>query len=169
MLTFEKRWAQALLEAFAPPGEAGLSPTEGEVDYVAGFERMMRSFTPRAALGLRAALWIAALSPLWMWGKLGGVTRMPIARRSELINALLAHSSFLVRELAFLLKTSASFALLGTPTVRARSNYDRNAPPVWPLQRKQLGLPATPPSVPEHQGAPAIKQKIPSLRPARTE
>ncbi|MFW5924596.1 MAG: hypothetical protein ACOCV4_00410 [Myxococcota bacterium] len=131
MLAFERRWAQALLEAFAPPGGAGLAPEAGEVDYVGGFERMNDAFTARAALGLRAALWIGALAPLWMWGRPSRVTTMPLERRTRLVAEICEHRIFLVRELAFLLKTAASFALLGTPSVRARSNYDRGVTPVW--------------------------------------
>lgn len=134
MLGFERRWAQALLEAFAPPGAGGLAPQAGEVDYVAGFQRMLASFTWRAALGLRAALWIGALAPLWMWGRLRSVTKLSVDRRTRLLRELLAHRLFLVRELAFLLKTAASFALLGTPSVRARSNYDRGVEPAWPAK-----------------------------------
>lgn len=131
LFAFERRWAQALLEAFAPPGGAGLAPEVGEVDYVGGFERMHDSFTARAALGLRAALWIGALAPLWMWGRPSRVTAMPLERRTRLMREICEHRFFLVRELAFLLKTAASFALLGTPSVRARSNYDRGLSPVW--------------------------------------
>lgn len=131
MLGFERRWAQALLEAFAPPESRGLSPEPQEVDYVAGFRRMLDSFTPRASLGLRAALWISALAPVWMQGRPRSVARLPMAGRTELLRKLLEHRSFLVRELAFLLKTSASFALMGTPSVRARSGYDRGVTPVW--------------------------------------
>lgn len=132
LLGFERRWARSLLEAFAPPGGAGLAPAEGEVDYVAGFERMHGSFAGRAALGMRAALWIAALSPLWMWRRPWRVTKMPIERRTRLVTELLEHSVYFVRELTFLLKSAASFALLGTASVRARSNYDRGVTPVWP-------------------------------------
>jgi hypothetical protein len=131
LLAFERRWAHAVLEAFAPPGGVGLAPQPGEVDYVGGMQRMLGSFTTRAALGLRAGLWIAALAPLWMGGRLASMARMSLEARTELVRRLLVHRSFLVRELTFLLKTAASFALLGTSSIRARSNYDRGTEPVW--------------------------------------
>jgi hypothetical protein len=149
LLPFERRWAGALLEAFAPPGGPGLAPEPGEVDYVAGMQRMLGSFTKRAALGLRAALWIGALAPIWMGARLSSIARVPLARRTEIVQRLLVHRLFLVRELMFLLKTVASFALLGTPSVRERSNYDRGVQPVWPERpTPRHALPTVPAEAP---------------------
>lgn len=146
LFAFERRWARALLEAFAPPGGPGLAPQPGEVDYVAGIQRMLDSFTQRAALGLRVALWIGALAPVWMGARLSSIAGVPMARRTQLVQRLLSHRLFLVRELMFLIKTASSFALLGTPSVRARSNYDRGVEPVWVTPAKR--------SLPVHPQAP---------------
>lgn len=124
MLSFERRWARQLLGAFAPGGGPGLAPIEGEVDYVGALGRMMRGATPLAALGMRLALWLVALAPFWLWGRLTTVTRLAADRRTELLCQLLCHRAFAVRELTLLLKLCAAMALLGTPTVRARSGYD---------------------------------------------
>jgi hypothetical protein len=124
MLSFERRWARHLLASFAPVGSAGLAPVEGEVDYVQALVRMMRGATPLAALGLRLALWLAALAPIWLWGRLATVTKLASERRTELLAQLLGHRAFAVRELTLLLKLCAAMALLGTPSVRARSGYD---------------------------------------------
>lgn len=124
MMDFEKRWARQLLSAFAPSGGPGLSPLKDEVDYLRALTRMRREATPVAALGLRLAIWIAALAPLWLWGKLTTISKLAIEHRTELLRELLAHRAFAVRELVTLLKLSAAMALLGTPSVRARSGYD---------------------------------------------
>ena len=124
MTRWELRWAKHLLAAFAPSGGPGLAPLAGEVDYETAFVRMRRHATPLAALGLRVALWMAALAPLWLWGRLATVSKLAIPRRSELLRQLLAHRTFAVRELTLLLKLAATMALLGTPSVRARSGYD---------------------------------------------
>ncbi|MEB2314409.1 MAG: hypothetical protein OZ921_17940 [Sorangiineae bacterium] len=111
MLAFEERWAVAVLREFAPAGGPGFSPRDGEVDYLAAFRRMMRASTRTAALGLRVALWIAALAPIWLLGKLrtfGGLAR---ERRAELLARLLGHRSYVVRELTLVLKMSACMAL----------------------------------------------------------
>lgn len=124
MTPFERRWAQALLEAFAPPGGPGLAPREGEVDYLGTFATLARRARPHAAWGLRIAVWLAALAPMWLWGRLRTVSGLSRGARARLLEELLAHRSFPVRELTLLLKLSASMALLGTSSVRARSGYD---------------------------------------------
>lgn len=141
MMGFERRWVRHLLGAFAPSGGPGLSPLAGEVDYESAFVRMRRHATPLAALGLRAALWMAALAPLWLWGRLATVSRLAKERRSELLRQLLSHRAFAVRELTMLLKLSATMALLGTPSVRARSGYDSVQPPAVVESGMRVKLP----------------------------
>src|SRR5262249_18484280 len=111
MLSFEKRWAAHLLSGFAPVAGPGLAPRRGEVDYVAVLARMMRDATPVAALGLRLAIWVAALAPLWLWGKLATISKLAVERHPELLRDLLAHRLFAVRELTMLLKLCAAMAL----------------------------------------------------------
>jgi len=126
MLAIEKRWATSILEAFAPSGPTdGLAPDPGEVDYARTIGAMARAASARAALGLRLAIFLVALAPIWLWGRLTIAPRLAIDERTELLRELLAHPSFVVRELTTLLKLAAAFALLGTSTVRARSGYDR--------------------------------------------
>ncbi len=125
MLAMERRWAAAVLEGFAPVGGAGLAPAEGEADYLGAMEQMMRASTRKAAFGLRVALWIAALAPVWLLGKLHTLGSMSREGRAEILARLLAHRVFLVRELTLLLKLSACMALFARPSLRERSNYDR--------------------------------------------
>lgn len=121
---FERRWAKALLEAFAPPGDGGLAPKPGEVDYLATLDRMLRASTKKAALGTRIAVWLGGLSPLFVLGSFRTVSAFGMEARTRLLGALLRHRVFFVRELMLLLKLAACFALLGAPEVRARSRYD---------------------------------------------
>lgn len=149
MMGFERRWARALLSAFAPaqatPRPGLLSPNAREVDYLGTLQRLMRESTPQAAFGLRAAIWLAALSPLWLWGRLSTVTRLANERRVALLEDLLRHRSFVVRELALLLKFCAAMAVLGTPSVRERSGYDNASAP------SESGLLARLPVLDEHK------------------
>jgi hypothetical protein len=121
----ERRWAVDLLRAFAPEttGE-GLVPLPGEVDYLATFDRMRARATRLAALGLRAAVWLIALTPLWQRGRFATMSALPVQARAEKLAELLAHRLFIVRELALLLKLCAAMALFASPSVRARSAYD---------------------------------------------
>jgi hypothetical protein len=130
MMGFERRWARHVLAAFAPVGGPGLAPVLDEVDYEGALRRMMRGASPLAAAGMRLALWIAALAPIWLWGRVTTVTRLAVERRPELLRQLLGHRAFAVRELTMLLKLCAAMALLGTPSVRARSSYDLSVRPI---------------------------------------
>jgi hypothetical protein len=123
-MTLTSKWAMELLAGFAPTGESGLAPLPGEVDYAATFVRLRRSSTRIAALGLVAAVWIAALAPFWRWGRLTTISGLAPLERAALLSDLLRHPWFAVRELTLLLKLGAALALLGVASVRARSGYD---------------------------------------------
>jgi hypothetical protein len=171
MMAFEKRWARQLLAAFAPTGGPGLAPLSEEVDYLGVLVRIRREATPAAAFGLRLAIWLAALAPLWLWGKLTTISKLAIERRTQLLCELLAHRAFVVRELATLLKLSAAMALLGTPSVRARSGYDHVQPAaeVESGLRVRLPLLADPHDAlrawPEPQGT-TVEVELPIARPS---
>lgn len=127
MMAFEKRWAESILEAFAPPGGPGLAPRAGETRYADALERMSASATRTAALGLRIALWLAVVAPMFVWGRFVLAPTLAIGERARMLGELLRHRSFLVRELVLLLKIGAAFALFARPEMRAASNYDRVA------------------------------------------
>lgn len=160
MWRFERRWARAVLEAFAPPETEGLSPAPGEVDYAGAFARMMATSTRKAALGTRLALWIAAWAPVWMGMGLRPISRVGIDVRADIVRRLASHRIGLIQELTMLLKLGASFALLGTDSVRARSGYDRGVDPKWSETgedaselRRRLPLAKTRPGTSDHQEA----------------
>jgi len=128
LLAFERKNVHAILEAFAPyDTKDGLAPQMGEVDYVHAYELIADAGTDRARLGVRAALWITLLAPIWMGIAFASMKSLPIDKRAEIIDRMLASNTFIVRELALLMKIGAAFALMGTRSVRARSNYDRKA------------------------------------------
>jgi hypothetical protein len=124
MTRWEQGWASEVLNAFTLEGAPGLNVAPGEVDYVGTFSRMRRGSTALAALGLRLALWMVVLAPLWFLGRVGTFSALALRDRTELLARLLSHHSFVVRELTLLLKLSAAMALLGTASVRARTQYD---------------------------------------------
>jgi hypothetical protein len=124
MTRVEQVWIADVLTAFTLEGEPGLCPTPGEVDYLRTFSRMRRGSTALAALGLRVAIWMVALAPLWLLGRLNTFSKLALRDRTDLLGRLLSHHSFVVRELTLLLKLTAAMALLGTASVRARSGYD---------------------------------------------
>ena len=54
--------------------------------------------------------------------------RLPLRQRARVLDAMLDSHLFIVRELSMLLKIAATFALLGAPSARALSSYDRSGP-----------------------------------------
>jgi hypothetical protein len=124
MTRLERSWAVTLLSAFAPTGAPGLSPREHEVDYLAAYSRLVHGAAPLASLGLRFAVCLTALAPLWHWRRPRTVVGLTSVERTRLVDELLRHRTFVVRELLLLVKYAAALALLGTASVRARSGYD---------------------------------------------
>ncbi|HKU42639.1 MAG TPA: hypothetical protein VJR89_30985 [Polyangiales bacterium] len=131
MTRWERSWVVDVLAAFAPSSldVRALAPRDGEVDYLRTWRRMLQGATPLARLGMRVALCMVALAPLWLLGRFATFSKLARSERTEVLSRLLRHTSHFVRELALLLKFSAAVALLGTPSVRARSGYDNVQPP----------------------------------------
>jgi hypothetical protein len=211
LTSFEHRWVRATLEGFAPASsscspnscspdansvEAGLVPREGEVDWSAAFLAIGRASNPRARLGLRFALWMVALSPLWFVflprapgsppPRAATLAGVPVGMRGAYLEALLSSEIFVVRELSTLIKVAAAFAFLGTPSVRARSGYDRGLPVRPSSPREVLHVVAGTSSSEEHDrartpsdaieaarsGAPSgvhARRGLPVLRPSGAE
>ena len=128
LTSLEARWLQALMEGFAPIGsgdECHLAPEQDEVDFVGTFHEMNRVAGFKARYGVRAAVALMALSPLWADGRLRSMASLRPEERVELLARLSGHRLQLVRELVTLMKVQVSMALLRVPTVRARSGFDR--------------------------------------------
>ncbi len=124
MLAFERRWAVSVLEGFAPVEGPGLAPAEGEVDYLGAMTEMRRAGTRIAAMGFRIALWLTAISPILVEGRLRLLPSLDRPARAALLDKLLSHRVFLVRELCLLMKLCACMALFRVPSLRVRSQYD---------------------------------------------
>lgn len=121
MLAFEKRWAGAILVAFAPVGESPFGPEDAP--YLQTLERMISASNWRARAGLRLGLWLVTFAPLWLLGRLRLLPSLPLLERTALLDRLLSHSNFEARELTLLLKIAASLTVMGLPALRARSGY----------------------------------------------
>lgn len=123
MTRFERRWAVAALEGFA--GDGDLAKGETGVDYGKTFDAMRAAGNAFAAFGLRLAVWMVALAPLWRLGRPRLFGSLSLEARASLLDKLQHSRAYLVRELTTLLKIVASMALLGSSVVRDRSHYDR--------------------------------------------
>ncbi len=125
MFAFERRWVEIILGSFAPPGGGALAPEPGEVvDYLGTYRSMLVRSRPVARVGLRAALWLVALAPLWLLHRPRAFRALSLAERQALLARLMEHAAYAVREAAFLLKLVACLALFANDALRARSGYD---------------------------------------------
>ncbi len=126
MIALERRWMRVVLSSFAGSSE-GFTVRPDEVDYLDGAQRFLRAASEKAALGLRFAVLMATTAPFWMWGRFCGLSALPPEERSRLLDELLRHRFFFVRELGLLLKLVACMAIFRSPEARARTGFDRPA------------------------------------------
>lgn len=123
----EAAWLEALGSAFAPEGDfrdGHLVPKPGEVDYVGTFRTLNSPAGPKVRYGIRAAVALIALSPVWHRRRLATIDELSSEERTTLLDELSRHPLQLVRELTLLLKVQSAMALLGTASIRSRSGYD---------------------------------------------
>lgn len=72
----------------------------------------------------RFGLLLITFSPWWTFQGLRIFPTLPLEKRSAMLNALLEHRFYAVRELVFMVKMSISMMLLGDAQIRARTHYD---------------------------------------------
>jgi hypothetical protein len=116
----EHRWAEAAMGAIFPGStECGLRDIRGmNVD---GFLRqLMRSVPLQAAFGLRMAVWLVALAPLFVLGRFATIVGLGTAERERVVSALVVSKSYVVRSLVLILKTMGALLYAGDAGVRAR-------------------------------------------------
>jgi hypothetical protein len=117
---FEDRWADAAMGAIFPGStEAGLADIRAM--NVGGFLRqLMRSVPFQAALGVRMAVWVVALAPLFVLGRFTTIVGLAVADRERVVARLVASKSYAVRSLVLILKTMGALLYAGNDAVRAR-------------------------------------------------
>lgn len=139
---FEIAWAEAEMQAIFPG-----SSDEGLTDICAmdvrGFiTQTMRYMPLQAALGFRVAVWIVALAPLLLLGRLATITGLALPDREKVIARLVANKSYAIRSLVLILKTLGALLYAGDDGVRARmmtSTTPASAPrPLVPLRTKRV-------------------------------
>jgi hypothetical protein len=136
---FENAWAGAALGAMFPgSGDGGLAGIAA-MD-IAGFLRQMMQRLPfRAALGLRVAVWIAALAPLFELGRATTIARLKPSDRERLVVRLIKSRLYIVRSLIMMLKTFGALLYAGDASVRARLTAPSLRRSLVPLRLKRAG------------------------------
>ncbi|MFK7989119.1 MAG: hypothetical protein AB8I08_24080 [Sandaracinaceae bacterium] len=123
MQGIERRWGTTVLSGFAPSG-AQMAPMPGEIDWARGLDDFLDRASFEGRWAVRLGLLMAMTAPVWLWGRLRSAARLSEAERARLLDALLAHRFYAVRELALLLKLVACMTLFRSARLRGLSGYD---------------------------------------------
>jgi hypothetical protein len=122
---FEYRWADAAMGAIFPGStETGLSDIRG-MD-VPGFLRDVLRYVPfQTALGLRLAVWLVALAPLFVLGRLATIASLGLADRERVVEVLVKSRVYAIRSFVLILKTIGALLYAGDDGVQARMSTPR--------------------------------------------
>lgn len=116
----EHSWAQAALVAMFPGSrDDGFADIAG-MDVHGYLVEVMRSLPFKARLGLRAAVWLVALAPLFVLRRVATIRGLAPADGERVVAALCASRSYGVRSLVMLLKTFGALLYAGDDRIRAR-------------------------------------------------
>jgi hypothetical protein len=116
---FEMAWAEASMQAIFPGSDDGMTGID-EMG-LRGFLGELMSLLPfRAALGMRVAIWLVALAPLFVLGRLRTIARLAPVDRESVVMAVATSRVYLLRSLVLILKSMGALLYGGDPSVRAR-------------------------------------------------
>ncbi len=117
---FENTWARAALGAIFPgSSEEGLADIAG-MDVNGYLADVMDSLPLKPALGLRVAIWLIALAPIFVIGRVATLPRLGQVDRERVVATLFASPTYWLRSLVMLLKTFGALLYAGDDRVRAR-------------------------------------------------
>jgi hypothetical protein len=135
---FENAWAEATLGAIFP-GASNTGLTGIGSLHVARFLREIMSQVPfEAAFGLRLAVWIVALAPLFLIGRFSTIARLGQADREVVVGRLVGSERYALRSLVMMLKMFGALLYAGDEVVRARMMGPPRRPSLLPLRVKNV-------------------------------
>jgi hypothetical protein len=121
LMSFERRWLRAILDTIFPGKERGVLPLGAtDLDVDGFFDGLFAQAPFESSLGLRVAIWILGLAPLFVLGKPRSFAGLGIEDRERLYLKLAASRVYVVRSLVIALKAIGSLLYCGDPTVRGR-------------------------------------------------
>jgi hypothetical protein len=155
LLSFELAWAHAALGAVFPePPRTVLSHGIVRPNAARFLDELVAKAPLEQALGIRLALWMVALAPLFTVRKLATIATLEHDDRTRVFERLLASPVYVVRQLALSLKALAALLYARSPAVRARmtERVGGEGAAIVPLRRRKAprGLPATTEGAHEH-------------------
>lgn len=113
LFAFEEGWARAVLAAMFP-----VDVPAREEGYGPGFAGIIATAPFEAAVGLRLALLMVVLSPLFVLKRPRTFLGLAADAREHVLDALLGSSTYAVRQLVLALKTMGALLYAHDPEVR---------------------------------------------------
>ena len=114
---FELAWAEAAMGAIFPEGSA-LVHGITRLKPGAFLDEMLADVWLETSLGLRATLWLIALSPLFVLRRFATIASLSAEQREELLDGLLTSRIYAVRQLVAGFKAMGSLCLSQSKEIR---------------------------------------------------
>lgn len=119
LTSMEIRWVGAALSAFFPSADRGSLPVGIEsLDVGAHFRQVFALAPLEPVLGLRLAIWLVALAPIFVLRRARTIAGLSHADREKVMTALLASPIYAVRQLVIALKAIGALLYCAAPEVR---------------------------------------------------
>jgi hypothetical protein len=124
LFAFERAWTDAAFDAIHP--NDGVLPHGVAIMHPARFlDEVVRETPLEQSMGIRLALWIVALAPLFTIRRLGTIASIAPADRARVLERLLASPIYAVRQLVLSLKAMAALLYAQSTSVRAAMTSPR--------------------------------------------
>jgi hypothetical protein len=119
LMGFERRWARAAFETIFPGPERGTLPLGiGDMDLDGFLDETLKSVPFEPAVGLRLAIWILALAPLFVLGRLATLASLSFEDRERVVARIAASPIYPVRSMVVMMKAIGALLYCGDPRVR---------------------------------------------------
>ncbi len=116
LLTFERRWLLSVFDAIMPANASPQLPWGARDLPLERFVDDLTQISPKQfRLGLRATIWLIALSPWFVLRRATTVSGLSQAERVVLLDRLGESESYVVRELPMMLKMVVGLGYCGLP------------------------------------------------------
>lgn len=129
LFDFERAWTDAAFDAIHPDGTA-LGHGVRCMDPASYLEGVLRDVPFEQSVGIRVALWMVALAPLFTVRKLGTIASIDPASRAAVLMGLLASPIYAVRQLTLSMKAIAALLYSQSASVRAAMTKPRRSLPM---------------------------------------
>jgi hypothetical protein len=117
LFEFEVTWAKAVFDAVLPE-HAGLPHGIAPMKPEHFFARTVAQSSIEQAIGMRLALWIVALAPIWFLRRPTTISSLVPTERQRILDRLLLSPIYVVRQLCLMLKAVASMLYAQSPEAR---------------------------------------------------